>query len=63
VLVAICALSLVTFVVQRQVLVRMNRNKQQKWEQMTPEEKATYQADVLAREEDGNKRLDFRFAL
>lgn len=63
ILVSICALSLVTFVVQRQVLVHLNKKKQQKWEQMTSEEKAVYQADVIAREQDGNKRLDFRFAL
>ncbi|OAK93412.1 MFS general substrate transporter [Phaeosphaeriaceae sp. SRC1lsM3a] len=63
ILVSICALSLVTFIVQRQVLVHLNKKKQQKWEQMTSEEKAVYQADVIAREQDGNKRLDFRFAL
>jgi hypothetical protein len=63
VLVAICALGVVTFIVQRQVLVRLNRKKQEKWEQMTSEEKALYQADVVAREKEGNKRLDFRFAL
>jgi hypothetical protein len=63
VLVAICALSLVTFLVQRQVLVSMNKKKQQKWAAMSSEEKANYQADVAAREEEGNKRLDFRFAL
>lgn len=63
ILVSICALSLVTFIVQRQVLVYLNKKKQQKWEQMTSEEKAVYQADVIAREQDGNKRLDFRFAL
>ncbi|KAH5988038.1 hypothetical protein HBI82_207050 [Parastagonospora nodorum] len=62
VLVAICALSLITFIVQRQVLVRMNKKKQQKWDQMTSEEKAVYQADTISREQDGNKRLDFRFA-
>jgi hypothetical protein len=63
VLVSICALSLITFIVQRQFLVRLNKKKQQKWEQMTSEEKAVYQADVISREQDGNKRLDFRFAL
>jgi hypothetical protein len=63
VLVAICALSVVTFLVQRQVLVRLNKKKQGKWEQMTSEQKAFYQADVVAREQDGNKRLDFRFTL
>jgi hypothetical protein len=63
VLVAICALSLITFIVQRQVLVRMNKKKAQEWDQMTFEEKQVYQADTIAREQDGNKRLDFRFAL
>jgi hypothetical protein len=63
VLVSICALSLVTFVVQRQILASMNKKKQQKWDQMTSEEKAVYQADIISREQDGNKRLDFRFAL
>jgi hypothetical protein len=63
VLVAICALSVVTFLVQRMALTRMNKNKQKKWEQMTSEEKALYQADLAARELDGNKRLDFRFTL
>jgi hypothetical protein len=63
VLVAMCALSLLTFVVQRQVLVRLNRKKQREWEGMTSEEKAVYQADTVAREKEGNKRLDFRFAL
>jgi hypothetical protein len=63
VLVSICALSLITFVVQRQILVRMNKKKQKQWDQMTSDEKALYQADVISREQDGNKRLDFRFAL
>ncbi|CAN9110137.1 unnamed protein product [Alternaria alternata] len=63
VLVAICALSVITFLVQRWVLVRLNKKKQEKWEQMTSEEKAVYQADIAAREKDGNKRLDFRFTL
>lgn len=29
---------------------------------MTPEEQVEYQTDKEAREKDGNKRLDFRFA-
>ena len=62
VLVAICALSLVVMVVQRWTLVRLNRKKEEKWNAMTSEEKALYQADVAAREAEGNKRLDFRFA-
>jgi len=61
--IAICALALVTMVVQRQVLVRLNKKKEQKWAAMTAEEKAVYQSDLEAREEDGNKRLDFRFVV
>ncbi|KAI4650467.1 hypothetical protein J4E93_002823 [Alternaria ventricosa] len=63
VLVAICALSVITFLVQRQTLVRLNKKKQKQWDQMTSEEKALYQADIISREKDGNKRLDFRFTL
>lgn len=63
VLLAICALSLVTFLVQRQMLVRLNRKKEEKWRAMTAEEKAAYQSDFAAREQEGNQRLDFRFAL
>jgi hypothetical protein len=63
ILVAICALSLVTVAVQRFVLVRLNKKKAAKWDVMTAEEKALYQSDVAAREKEGNKRLDFRFAI
>ncbi|KAK3313276.1 major facilitator superfamily domain-containing protein [Apodospora peruviana] len=61
VLISICALSLVVFVVQRQTLVYLNKKKAEKWDQMSSDEKFAYQNDVAAREEDGNKRLDFRF--
>jgi hypothetical protein len=63
VLVSICALSLVAVAVQRFVLVRMNKKKAAQWDAMTAEEKALYQSDVVAREKEGNKRLDFRFAI
>ncbi|KAK3685685.1 major facilitator superfamily domain-containing protein [Podospora appendiculata] len=63
VLVAICALSLVAFFVQRQVLVSMNKKKEEQWNQMTEEERSHYQNDINARSEDGNKRLDFTFAI
>ncbi|KAF2012952.1 MFS general substrate transporter [Aaosphaeria arxii CBS 175.79] len=63
VLVAICALALVIMLVQRQVLVRLNKKKEEKWSQMTSEEKALYQSDLVAREAEGNKRLDFRFVV
>ncbi len=62
VLVSICALSLVTFVVQRAVLVQMNKKKDGEWNVMTAQERAAYQADVAARDLDGNERLDFRYA-
>jgi hypothetical protein len=55
-------LSLVTFAVQRQWLVYLNKKKAQEWDIMTEEEKAEYQADLAGREKDGNKRLDSRFA-
>ncbi|KAL4891568.1 MFS transporter [Aspergillus ambiguus] len=61
VLVAICALSLVTFVVQRESLRYMNRQKDKKWREMSSDERLVYQADQTEREKDGNKRLDFRF--
>lgn len=63
VLVAICALSLLAMVVQRQVLVHLNKKKEEKWSRMSPQEKAMYQADVVSREAEGNKRLDFRFVV
>jgi hypothetical protein len=63
VLIAICALSLVVMLLQRQMLVRLNKKKEAQWSQMNAEEKALYQSDVVAREKDGNKRLDFRFAI
>ena len=58
---SICVLSLVTFLVQRQVLVYLNRKKIRQWDAMSSEERAAYQNDKNARELDGNKRLDFRF--
>ena len=63
VLVSICALSVVVVLLQRQMLVRLNKKKERAWAEMTGEEKAAYQADVAAREVEGNRRLDFRFAV
>ncbi|KAM7185097.1 Major facilitator superfamily domain containing protein [Rhypophila sp. PSN 637] len=60
VLVSFCALTLVVFVVQRQVLVFLNKKKEAQWDRMTEEERFAYQNDIAAREADGNKRLDFR---
>lgn len=63
VLISICALSLVTFVVQRLWLGILNKRKDAVWDTMSQEERVAYQEDKAAREIDGNKRLDFRFAL
>lgn len=61
VLISICALTLVTFVVQREYLRSLNRRKKTVWDSMTVEERLNYQDDLEKREKDGNKRLDFRF--
>lgn len=61
VLVSICALALVTFVVQRFWLIHLNKKKEAVWATMSQEERVIYQEDRVAREVDGNKRLDFRF--
>ena len=60
--ISILSLSLVVFIVQRQYLVRLNKKKINVWNSMTAEEKVEYQTNNEAREADGNKRLDFRFA-
>ncbi len=40
----------------------MNKKKEEKWSQLSEEDKHVYQNDVAARSVEGNKRLDFRFA-
>ncbi|PWY95256.1 MFS general substrate transporter [Aspergillus sclerotioniger CBS 115572] len=61
VLISLCVLSLVVFVAQRELLRYLNRQKERKWQAMSPEERVLYQSDKEAREKEGNKRLDFRF--
>jgi hypothetical protein len=61
ILVSICALAVAVFIVQRQWLSHLNRMKERKWSALSLEEKEAYQADKEQRENDGNKRLDFRF--
>ncbi|KAL1850945.1 hypothetical protein Plec18170_006782 [Paecilomyces lecythidis] len=61
VLIAICTLSIVVFVIQRGYLRYLNRQKERRWSVMSSEEKLAYQFDKVAREAEGNKRLDFRF--
>lgn len=60
--ISILALSLATFLLQRQWLVHLNKRKAKVWDSMTQEQKVIYQTDQEAREAEGNKRLDFRFA-
>lgn len=61
VLLALCVLSLVAILAQRQVLVYLNGKKERQWRAMSAEERVAYQSDAQAREKEGNKRLDFRF--
>jgi hypothetical protein len=61
VLISICALTLVVLLLQRTWLARLNKRKETVWAGMTIDEKAHYQADIEARERDGNRRLEFRF--
>lgn len=61
-LLAICVLTLVVVIVQREFLRHLNRKKDVAWKAMTVEQQTAYQNDILAREKDGNKRLDFRFS-
>ncbi|KZF23014.1 MFS general substrate transporter [Xylona heveae TC161] len=61
VLISICALSLVSFIAQREYLRHLNRKKEKIWSSYTSEEKDEYLNDLSARESEGNQRLDFRF--
>jgi hypothetical protein len=42
-------------------LRHLNATKARAWDKMTQEQQIEYQSDEAAREQDGNKRLDFRF--
>ncbi|KAI9148102.1 putative transporter [Paramyrothecium foliicola] len=60
--IAILAFGLTVFLGQRFWLAHLNKRKAAIWDAMTPQEQIEYQTDTEAREKDGNKRLDFRFA-
>jgi hypothetical protein len=60
--VSILALALVVMLLQRQFLVHLNKKKKRQWDTMSTEERVAYQTDRVAREADGNKRLDFLYA-
>ncbi|CEJ59615.1 Putative Major facilitator superfamily transporter [Penicillium brasilianum] len=62
VLLAICVFTIVVVIIQRELLRHLNRKKDMMWRSMTVEQQAAYQNDIPARENDGNKRLDFRFS-
>ncbi|KAK5098017.1 hypothetical protein LTS08_006772 [Lithohypha guttulata] len=62
VLISFCAAALAGIVGQSLWLRWLNRRKERVWSSMSEADKAQYQADNKAREQDGNKRLDFRFA-
>lgn len=59
--IAILALAITTFIVQRQWIIHLNNKKKREWEALTPEQQVEYQTDNVAREKDGNKRLDFLY--
>lgn len=60
-LLGLCVLSLIAILTQRQILMYLNKRKEQQWQAMSAEEKIAYQNDTEAREREGNRRLDFRF--
>jgi len=59
VLLAICAYNFVLFVGAKVYYVKVNRKRDAVWEGMTREEKEMY---LETTEDEGNRRLDFRFA-
>lgn len=59
VLIAICAFNFVLFVGTKIYYVSVNKRRERIWEGMTKEEKEIY---LETTKEEGNKRLDFRFA-
>lgn len=59
--IAILALAIATFVAQRQWIIHLNKKKKREWGALTSEQQVEYQTDNIAREKDGNKRLDFLF--
>jgi hypothetical protein len=59
VLIAICAYNFATFVGAKVYYMSINKRRHGVWEGMTKEEKETY---LETTKDEGNKRLDFRFA-
>lgn len=61
--ISILSLAVIAIFVQRQWLIKLNKKKRQQWDELTSEQQMAYQMDTEAREKEGNKRIDFRFAL
>lgn len=59
ILVAMCVVNMAVYAVTKVYYVLRNRYRSQKWEAMTEQERITY---VTTTTDEGNKRLDFRFA-
>jgi hypothetical protein len=59
VLIAICAWNFVVFIGAKLYYVNVNKKRESVWESMNKEEKETY---LETTKDQGNKRLDFRFA-
>lgn len=59
VLIGICILALVLFVFAKVYYVLRNKAREKKWSAMSQEEKHVYLETTT---DEGNKRLDFRFA-
>jgi hypothetical protein len=59
VLLAICAYNFVLFIGAKIFYVMVNKNREAVWNSMSREDKETY---LQTTKDEGNKRLDFRFA-
>lgn len=58
-LVAICCMNMGLYVLTKSYYVWRNKSRDKKWSAMTAEERLHYLATT---KDEGNKRLDFRFA-
>lgn len=57
ILVVLVFVTLIAFVAQRWILIRMNAKKEEQWSKLTPEEQEDY---IVNGPDIGNKRIDFR---
>jgi uncharacterized protein YpmS len=59
VLIAICAYNFVLFIGAKLFYVHINKKRAEKWDAMSQQEKEHY---LTTTKDEGNRRLDFRFA-